>query len=189
MDWQDQVVWTLAALWLLVALFYVFYFRLLIFGSALVGVAFGAALLGGLGALLVPAPFTAAARGLVGWSGLPERLQTIDAAVERIEELPGEFWDSLSSFWPDALAHPLQPGADLPVEPVVARTPGVFELAVLPPIVHVTEWLLRGLTLAASLFTTGLALALRSATATAGELAGLRARVAALEASRALGGG
>jgi len=170
-------VGTLAFLLVFVGLIYAFYLRILIVASAGVSVLFGAAWSVGLTTLLFPTPFERTSTVLVERTGLPDFLREVDTRIEAIEQLPRVVWEKLKS--PFGVTPP-----EIEATPAV-REAGALETALVPAVVRGVSLVLRGVAFAISALIMLVALSLRSATASVGELRALRHRIESLEAETA----
>lgn len=173
--WQQIALAGLA----LLSLVYVFYFRIWTALAVASDLLFAAALAGCIASVAIPPIFEAGARRAVDVSPLPEALLKADAKVAALESLPRELIrKALERVGYDADDAGLE--ADTAVAP---PTPGPFESRVRPAVEELVAVILRAASCAASLFLLLMALALRSSTATARELAALGRRLDGVEAN------
>jgi hypothetical protein len=173
--WQQLLLFGMV----LIALVYVFYFKIWVAIASASDFAFLVALSVAVASIAAPALFDRASTALVDRSALPAALESADEKVAAIESLPSELIDR-------ALAklgyEPEPPNEDLP-EP--EPTPGPFESKIRPSVEALVAAVLRAASFLTATVLLLMALALRSSTSTARTLQALTLRTEALEAQLA----
>ena len=160
----------------LIALVYVFYFKIWVAIATASDLVFLVALSVAVASIAAPALFDRASTALVDRSALPAALESADEKVAAIESLPSELIDrALAKLGYEPEPH----NEDLP-EP--EPTPGPFESNIRPSVEALVAAVLRAASFLTATVLLLMALALRSSTSTARTLQALTLRTEALEA-------
>lgn len=168
--WQELVLFCLA----LLALFYVFYFKIWVALATGSDFIFAAALIVAVASIATPVAFDGIATALVDRSSLPAALTSADEKVAEIESLPGELIDRALT----KLGYEPEPEP----EPLLAPGPGPFESKIRPSVDALVSFILRSAGFFTATILLLMALSLRSSTSTAKTMQDLSLRTTALEA-------
>jgi len=167
--WQELVLVCLA----LLALFYVFYFKIWVALATGADFIFVAALIVAVASIATPVVLDRVATALVDRSSLPAALSTADEKVAAIESLPGELIDRALS----KLGYEPEPET----EPLLEPGPGPFESKIRPSVDALVSFVLRSAGFFTATILLLMALSLRSSTSTATAMQNLSLRTTALE--------